>query len=292
MKVFAKDLGFPEAPVLMPDGGLLCVEMDPSKGWTLHLSSDGQASRVIARTGRPNGLARDRHGNIWIAETAMQALLKMDLEGNYRVVATGFKDEKFLFLNDVAIAPNGDVYLTDSGISLETLSAGKDGFNPNYRNLDYDGRVYRIDPATGEVDRIDNGIEFANGIAFGPDGNLYVNETMSGNIFRYEYRDGRVTGTRETFGNVIENFNLEELKGPDGMKFGANGNLYVCVFGQGDVTVLDRNGVPANRIKTGGIRPTNLCFGKAGEKKVYVTEAETGIIQILDVDTDGFPLHG
>ncbi len=36
-----------------------------------------QIAQVLARTGRPNGLARDRDGDIWVAETAMRALLRM-----------------------------------------------------------------------------------------------------------------------------------------------------------------------------------------------------------------------
>ncbi len=291
MKIFVRDLGAPEGPVLLPDDSFLFVEMAPDRGCTTHFSKDGKSRRVIAKTGRPNGLAVDRNGNIWVAETAMQALLKMDLNGNYEIFATSCGDEKFLFLNDVAIAPNGDIYITDSGIALETMSDGEDGFNPDYRNLDYDGRVYRVDPNSGAVERIDNGIKFTNGIAFGPDDNLYANETLSGDIFRYEYKNGRVTGEREIFGNVIENFNPDELKGPDGMKFGMDGNLYVCVFGQGDVTVLDKNGTVIDRIKTEGSMPTNLCFGKPGEKQIYVTEVETSTVQIYDVDTDGFPLH-
>ena len=77
------------------------------------------------------------------------------------------------------------------------------------------------------------------------------------------------------------------------MKFGADGNLYVAVFGQGDVTVLEpRRRCDCEGIKTAGAMPTNLVFGPRGEKKIYVTEVESGSVQILDVETDGLPLHG
>jgi gluconolactonase len=132
---------------------------------------------------------------------------------------------------------------------------------------------------------------FTNGIAFGPDGDLYIAETLTGNIYRYEYRSGRVTGRRQLHGNVIEHFNPAELKGPDGMKFGADGNLYVCVFGQGDVTVLGNNGRVITRIKTDGMCPSNLTFAGHGSRQIYVTEVLTGTVQIFDVETDGFPLH-
>jgi gluconolactonase len=290
MRIFAEQLGFPEAPVLLPDGGFLFVEMDPAKGWVIRFSKDGKSRSVLAKTGRPNGLAPDRDGYFWVAETAMRSLLRMSLDGKYEVIANGCDGERFLFLNDVALAPNGDIYLTDSGIEIEELAPGGQ-LNPDYRKLRYDGRVFRIDARTRAVERIDRGLLFTNGVAFGPDENLYVAETLSGNIYRYQYSRGRVAGKREIFGNAIERFNPAELKGPDGMKFGADGNLYIAVFGQGDVTVLGRDGKVIRRIKTKGSMPTNLAFGPKGEKTIYVTEVESGSVQVFDVDTDGYPLN-
>lgn len=290
MRTFIDQLGFPEAPVILPDGDFLLVEMDPAKGWVVRVSRDGQSRSVLARTGRPNGLAADREGYVWVAETAMRALLRMSLDGKYEIVADHCAGKPFLFLNDLALAPNGDVFLTDSGIALEEISpAGQ--LNPDYRSLCYDGRVFRIDPQTRAVERVDGGLSFANGIAFGPDGNLYVAETLSGNIYKYERRADGTVGTRQLFGNVIERFDPAELKGPDGMKFGADGNLYVAVFGQGDVTVLGTDGRVVRRLRTQGSMPTNLVFGPKGEKRIYVTEVESGSVQVLDVATDGLPLH-
>jgi gluconolactonase len=290
MKIFTQNVGFPEAPVLLPDGNLLIVEMTPDKGCITHVTENGAKQTILARTGRPNGLARDRNGVVWIAETAQRAVMRMAPGGKPEVFAEQCKGEPFLFLNDVAIAPNGDAYFTDSGIALDEFAPNGE-LNPKYRELKYDGRVYRVDPKTRDVDCIDRGIQFTNGVAFGPDGNLYATETLSGNIFRYEYRDGRVVGRREIFGNVIERFDPAEIKGPDGMKFGADGHLYVAVFGQGDITVLDPRGKVARRIKVGGKYPTNVAFGPKGSKHLYVTEVETASVRIFDVGVDGFPLH-
>jgi gluconolactonase len=225
-----------------------------------------------------------------VAETAMRALLRLRLDGQYEIVANGCDGRPFLFLNDLALAPNGDIYLTDSGIEVEELAPGG-ALDPNWRTLSYDGRVFRIDARSRAVECVDQGLKFTNGIAFGPDGNLYVAETLSGNIFRYEYRGDRVHGSRRLFGNVIEHFDPAQLKGPDGMKFGADGQLYVAVFGQGDITVLGRSGDVVKRMKVAGSLPTNLAFGPRNERKIYVTEVETGSVQILDVETTGLPLH-
>jgi gluconolactonase len=291
MTIFAKDLGFPEAPVSLPDGSFLVVEMSADKGCVTQISADGNTRRILAKTGRPNGLARDRDGRIWVAETAMRAVLKMTMAGDYKVFANECLGEPFLFLNDLAFGPNGDLYVTDSGVAVETIAPGGE-LNPDYRSLSYDGRVYRIDVGTARVEVIDRGMQFTNGIAFGPDGNLYTAETLTGNVYRYAVRNGQVTGRRELFGNVIERFDPKELKGPDGMKFAADGNLYVAVFGQGNVTVLGKTGEVIDRIPTEGIFPTNLAFAASGEKKIYVTEMQSGSVQVFDVATDGCALHG
>ena len=47
-------------------------------------------------------------------------------------------------------------------------------------NLEMDGRVYRIDRADLSIQKLDSGLECANGIAFDAANNLYVNETRSG----------------------------------------------------------------------------------------------------------------
>jgi sugar lactone lactonase YvrE len=55
--------------------------------------------------------------------------------------------------------------------------------------------------------------------------------------------------------------------------------------------VLSRGGEVVRRIKTRGAYPTNLAFARPGARQIYVTEVETGSVQVFDVDTDGLPLH-
>lgn len=289
MNVFASGLGFPEAPILLPDGNFLFTEMSPETGCITWISKDGQSRRRVARTGRPNGLAADSTGCIWVAETAQHSLLKLTLDGKTEAFATAGPGQPFLFLNDLAFAPNGDLYLTDSGIE-ENVFAPNGALSPDWETLPYDGRVYRVDVRTGAVETIDEGIRFTNGIAFGPDQNLYVAETLTGTVFRYPWRDGKVTGNKQVFGNVIDPAAAPGIKGPDGMKFAANGHLYVAVFGQGDVTELDTQGKVVRRLPVGGNCPTNLVFGPAGEQSIYVTEAATGTVRKLHTGTDGYPL--
>jgi gluconolactonase len=287
--IFATDLHEPEGPVAMPDGGFLCVEMDPAWGCVSLLSADGKTKRIVARTGRPNGLAVDRHGFIWVAESLKPSLLRMTLDGHVEEVLTDCDGEAFLFPNDLAFGPDGALYMTDSGIRIEQFAPGG-RIRADYETAPMDGRVYRIDPRTRAIRRLDRGIRFTNGIAFDAQGNLYVNETITGAVYRYAASGDGGFGRREVFGNAIDPAG-SGYRGPDGMKFGRDGRLYVTVYNQGDVTVLGTDGSVVRRIPTSGRRPTNLAFGPAGQKRIYVTEVEKGSLEALDVDTGGLTLH-
>lgn len=285
---FTTGLSTPEGPAVLPDRSWLVVEMGQDRGCVTRISADGKEKRIVAKTGRPNGLAVDRDGFIWVAESRQPALLRMTLDGTVEVWATQCMGSPFLFPNDVCLGPDGEIYLTDSGIYIEEF-APRGRIRPDYETVQPDGRVYKVGRSSHEVVLLDSGIRFANGIAFGPDNYLYVNETLTGAVYRYKYRDGRV-GPRQHFGNVIDPSAPPGYKGPDGMKFGRNGNLYVTVVGQQDVTVLGPHGTPANRIRTRGKNPSNIAFGPDQQKKIYVTEDEFGAIELLDVDTEGLPL--
>jgi gluconolactonase len=154
----------------------------------------------------------------------------------------------------LCFGPDGALYLTDSGVDVNEFAPHNE-VRRDYLECHYDGRVYRVDPESGRVTLLDRGLRFANGIAFGPDRALYVNETLNGSIYRYAWEDGRVGG-REIFGNVIRPDAPPGWKGPDGMAFDENGLLYVTVFAQGEVTVWGRGGsYDACRLPD-GFRPT------------------------------------
>src|SRR5205814_531574 len=151
-------------------------------------------------TGDPNGLAVDRDGVFWVADTRPPALSRLEPDGRFERVLTSSGEEPFVYPNDLCFGPDGMLYMTESGISDDDLAPGG-AFRDDWRTVAIDGRVYRIDPRSLEIEPLTGGIRYANGLAFGPDNALYVAETLSGAILRYEWEDGSL-GPASVFGNV------------------------------------------------------------------------------------------
>lgn len=286
--VFASDVGAPEGPVCLPDGSMYVTEMSAATLRVTHLGQDGRKQVVKTTGGRPNGLAIDGDGLLWIAEAGLRALICIDPDGRELKRLEGHGSDRFLFPNDLCFGPDGHLYMTDSGMAAADFIDGQ-AFVDLYLDLDWDGRVYDIDPVLMQVVRvIDRGIRFTNGIAFGPDRHLYANASFTGEVYRYDVFGERAPG-RQLFGNVLQPDDRPDFKGPDGMAFGADGRLYCTVYNQQNVTVLGHTGQVEDRLPLIGPQPTNCAFSHDG-KWLLVTEVGLGQVERLAVPCAGLPL--
>lgn len=279
--VFAAGLGMPETPVRLADGSWLVVEMSPERGCVTQLTPNGSIARVIRRTGRPNGV-RVGSGCLWVAESGRSpALLRLSMDGEMSTWVTSADGHPFLFPNDLCLGPHGTLYMTDSGIPHAEWAATP----PTDRyGLNLAGRLYRIDLQSRTATTLDDGLRFANGITLDASGqSLFVSDTLTGAIYRYDLNARNIRGSRRQFASVRDSTVEAPFRGPDGMTFGVDGRLYVAVFGQGDVTIVEPSGTVAHRLQTRGTLPTNVAFGVASEPGIYVTEIELGQIEVLGV---------
>jgi gluconolactonase len=287
-RVFGTGVIEGEGPVAMADGSVWVVEMAGNRACVTRVSQGGAVEVRIEVGGRPNGMTIDGNGRLWVAEAREGDVRCFEQDGTIRSVVR-HPESRFLWPNDLRFGPDGLLYLTDSGI-LDTVFIKGIAINPEWASLEYRGCIYVIDPVNSKViKRIDDGIQFTNGLAFGPDDMLYVNETIGGNIYRYDVLN-QGKPERVLFGNVNAPDGPSGWRGPDGMAFGADGRLYCTVYGQGDITVLDETGAVAERIVTNGMRPTNIAFASRG-KMAYVTEVLNSCIEVLEMPCEGLPLH-
>jgi streptogramin lyase len=149
--------------------------------------------------------------------------------------------------------------------------------------------VLRYHAATGEftdafVPPGSGGLSWSHGLAFGPDGNLYVASLDTNAILRYHGQTGAFIDTFIPAGRG-------EMEGPVGLVFGPDGNLYVSSFSTDSILRFDRRTgsfldvfVPT---ASGGLDgPTDLVFGPDGH--LYVGNAIDNSVLRYDGRTGAF----
>ncbi len=142
--------------------------------------------------------------------------------------------------NDFAVHPSGTLFFTSSGI-----------FDPNAKPA---GKIYYC--KDNQPIRIAGSLHYPAGIAFSPDGNtLYVAEHLAGKI-SYGHLENSSEGENGTDWkvdtlSVFHQFGEEHIgqySGPDGLKTDSGGNLWVTLFGSGEIIQLSAKKNPDSTI--------------------------------------------
>ncbi len=260
---------FLEGPSFDRHGNLYVV--DVPWGRIFRISPSGEVELAFEYDGEPNGLTIHRNGSIYIADFR-NGILRMDPGCTAVVpVVDRLGVEHFRGVNDLVFAGNGDLYFTDQGHS---------GLH------DPTGRVFRYS-VEGALQIVLDGIPSPNGLAFSPDEKtLYVNVTRDNAVWRLPMMG---PGMPYKVGSFIR---LSGGTGPDGLAIDDGGGLAVAHIGLGCVWLFDVHGEPVARIRTDAGRAiTNVAFGPEGEKKLYMTEGDSGQVLVADVPVSGHVLY-
>ena len=220
----------------------------------------------------PNCTGVDGQGRLVWCAGQDRALKRLETDGSRTTLADNFEGKRFNGPNDVAIAPNGAIYFTDSDVGLRGGIKGGLAQMPDAVWMWKDGKVTQV------VGRDELGDE-PNGIALSPDGKwLYLSAgTVSAKprILRYPVKaDGRVgPGSLFTEGEGIG----------DGMKTDAKGNLYSSGPLTGTVRITSLAGKllgvlhlpkPGDQEPTKLICASALAFGGDDAKTLYITACD------------------
>jgi len=233
--------------------------VSPAGAWTVVAEYDGE----------PNGIAFHRDG--WAAITdAKRGLLRCDpLTGSVTPLLPRARREGFRGVNDCTFAMNGDLFFTDQG---------QTGLH------DPAGRAYRLRAGAEQADALVSNVPSPNGLVLTPDGHtLYVAATRDNAIWRVPLTaDGGVIRV----GRFIAMSG--GLAGPDGMAMDVAGNIAIAHAGMGTVWMFSRLGEPILRIRSPrGLGTTNVCFGGADMRDLFITESESGSVLRVRVETPG-----
>jgi gluconolactonase len=256
---------FLEGPSFDREGQLWCVDIP--NGRILRMSPAGEFAVVAQYDGWPNGLKLHRDGRVFVADYKNGIMVVDPVNGRVEPYLVRAGVERFKGVNDLFFARNGDLYFTDQGLT---------GLH------DPSGRLFRLS-ADGRVTCLLDNIPSPNGLVMNVEESiLYVAVTRANAVWRVPLMPG---GGVSKVGVFIQ---MSGGAGPDGMAMDADGRLLVAHAGKGAVWVFDRTGEPVYRIAScAGLHTTNVAFGGADGRSVFITESGSGSILRAELDVAG-----
>jgi sugar lactone lactonase YvrE len=207
---------------------------DFPKALTYKIGLDGTVKPLKLDSKSASGTAIGSDGKRYTVSGKSKKVYLYDLNENETVLADSISG------NDIAVAKNGNVYIT----------APEGSEKPS--------KLYLIRP-NGEKVLLDEGLKFANGLTFTPDQTqLYVTESATHWVWVYQIQaDGSLTN-KQRFG-WLHGKDVNGNAWADGIKCDKDGKVYVAT--NLGIQILDQLG-RVNAIipmPTGGA--ANLCFG-------------------------------
>lgn len=293
LKVLARDLKFPEGPVVLDDGTILVVEI--AGGCISAIAPSGRVSTFAETGDGPNGLAVGPDGSLYVCNNGGNVYLPGSIgsmgpsqgyKGGYiqrvshsglsEIVHTHCQGRMISSPNDIVFDRSGGYYFTDLGKRM-----------PDFR---YHGGVYYSPPDHSRLIEVIYPMLTPNGIGLSPDEDiLYVADTETARLLAYDIASPGVV-RKEQVDAVGNGRMLCELPGTqrfDSLAVDDAGNITVATLVSGYLTVVSPSGEILDRIKTPGTYPTNVCFGGPDLRTAFVTLSDLGQVAAFQWDRLG-----
>lgn len=254
-----------EGPIVMSDGSLVFTEQQASR--ITKIDKDGNVSTYLEKANVSSGLAYDPKGRLISVQRGRDGEGKAQvgvLAPTNAMLVDNFEGQPFKMPNDLVADKKGGVYFTDSGLPLQGQpTAPREG-----------RALYYLKP-DNQLIRLDNQIDFPNGVVLSPDEKVVYANSLEGEwIFAYDVQpDGSVRNKRNFArleaahrpeGNTDPGF---RTYGADGLAVDGAGRLYVAT--QIGVQVFSPQGQHLGTIPTS--RPAqNVVFAGTDRKTLYV----------------------
>ena len=253
LEKLAGNFAFTEGPTCDTNGNVFFTDQPNNR--IMEWSVDGKLSTFLQPAGRANGMYFDAQGNLIACADGHNELWSITPDKKVTVLVKDYHGKYLNGPNDVWIAPNGAMYVTDPFYQRpwwdhDTMALGSED-------------VFYLSPDRKNFVRVTDDLEKPNGITGTPDGRkLFVSDIGAGRTWRYDIQsDGSLT-----------NKTLFCKLGSDGVTIDDEGDLYLT--GRG-VTVFDRNGRQIDHIDVNEKWTANVSFGGKDHKTLFITASES-----------------
>ncbi|HEX3624046.1 MAG TPA: SMP-30/gluconolactonase/LRE family protein [Verrucomicrobiae bacterium] len=253
----AGDFIFTEGATCDKSGNVFFVDQPNNR--IMEWTTNGQLSIFMHPSGHANGMEFDARGSLVACADEHNELWSISPDKTVTVLVTNFDGKYLNGPNDVWIAPNGGMYMTDPFYKRDWW---------DHTTMAQSGQdVYYLSPDRKQLSRVIDDFKKPNGITGAPDGKtLYVSDIGGDRTWRYDILpDGSLT-----------NKTLFCAKGSDGMTMDEKGDVYITGHG---VWIYDKSGKQIGHIDVPESWTGNLCFGGAHHNTLFIT-ASTSLYSI------------
>jgi gluconolactonase len=269
-----KGFSFTEGPAVDKHGNVFFTDQPNDKIYRWDAVS-GKITIFLTGTGRSNGMAFDKKGNLIACADMYGELWKIFPDGSHEVLVDNYEGKLLNGPNDVWINPvTGGMYITDPMFPRDYWDANdprKQGWEPTHSeqaSTGKGGHVYYLAPGSKKLIRVTTQADWdadswPNGVVGTPDGKkLYVNKWYYDNLGGTWVFDINPDGTLSNMKKFID-------MGGDGMSMDSRGNIYISNgFG---VTAFDPSGNKIFNVPTGPNGGTNNVFAGRDNKLLFIT---------------------
>ncbi|MCE5186006.1 MAG: SMP-30/gluconolactonase/LRE family protein [Planctomycetaceae bacterium] len=255
LKEISTEFQFTEGPAADAQGNVYFTDQPNDR--IMVYTVDGKLKTFMQPAGRANGMYFDRAGFLIACADEHNELWQIDVKTKrHSVLMSQFDGKPLNGPNDVWVAPNGDLYITD----------------PFYKRPWWDHTdqpqtiqgVYLLKAGGGAPVRVVDDFEKPNGIVGSPDGKrLYISDIGAGFVYGFDIvPDGMLT-----------NKQLLCRARSDGMTMDCHGNVYVT--NDKGVTAFSPAGEQLANIPVPQKWTANVTFGGPNRTTLFIT-AGTG----------------
>jgi gluconolactonase len=265
-----------EGPAWNGVGRYLVWSDIPSNLQLRWIADDGRVTTFRTPSGYSNGNTFDFAGRQLSCEHGGRRVVRYEGNGTVTVVAERFQGKRLNSPNDVVVHPDGSVWFTDP---LYGIRGNYEGFKAE---PELPVAVYRVDAASGQVEKVTDAVDAPNGLCFSPDyRRLYVADTGASR----DMKVFDVEGTQLRNGRRFVQLELSGGRGiavADGIRCDVDGNVWAGA--RPGVQVITPDGTPIGMIRLPETC-ANVCFGGERRNRLFMTASQS--LYAVYVETTG-----
>ena len=253
LEKLAGDFSFTEGPACDQEGNIFFTDQPNNR--IMKWSTENKLSLFGENYGRANGMYFDRKGNLITCSDEKNELWSIAPSGKATVLIKDFEGKRLNGPNDLWIAPNGGIYLTDPYYKRPWW---------DHQTMEQDGQhVYYLAPGASKLKKLITDFKQPNGIIGTPDGkHLYIADIGDNKTWRYSINEDGTLSDKKLFAGL----------GSDGMTIDNEGNIYLT--GKG-VTIFNPEGVLIENIPIEENWTANVCFGGKDRHLLFITASKS-----------------